>query len=238
MNYQKGIAPIIILLFVVIVAGGIFVWQYLGEEEGSETLEIERKDGLITPAQVATEMMEILIKKVEEMAEKEGIEFKITEEEKEDLKDEIWQRTGEEEPVAMTEAELEGLKIEMEGIIWAMAEVIIQKEKARIMARDSTRKADMRQIVTAQEMYYGGGDWRYYQSDGKTWPSAIGSYMPKVPTDPLEDTKTPYTWVDNTDDDQKFCVYATLERGGWYGASHEGNYECSDVKPTLNDCCF
>ena len=111
-------------------------------------------------------------------------------------------------------------------------------EDARAKARDATRKTDMRMMVTAQEMYYGGGDWYYYQSDGKTWPSAIGSYMMDVPTDPLEDVKTPYVWVDNTSDDQKFCIYATLEDGEWYTASHKGNYNCSDVKPTLNDCCF
>jgi len=228
----------IIIILIVLVGGGYFGWQYLGgKKEKVETLEIEIKDGLITPVQVVTEMMEMLIREVEKKAEKEGIEFKITEEEKEELKDEIWQRTGKEEPVAMTEAELEGLKIEIEGIIWAMAEVIIQKEKARVMARDATRKADMRMIVTAQEMYY-GFDWHYYQSDGKIWPSAIGSYMMDVPTDPLEDTETPYVWVDNTNDDQKFCIYATLEDKGWHTASHKGNYTCSDIKPTLNDCCF
>ncbi len=227
----------IIIILVILIGGGYFIWQYLGEEEG-ETLEIERENGLIAPTQVATEMMEMLIKKVEEKAEKEGIEFKITEDEKEELKNEIWQRTVKEEPIAMTEAELEGLKIEMESIIWTMAEVIVQQEKAKIMVRDVTRKSDMRMIVTAQEIYYGGGDWCYYQSDGKTWPSSIGSYMMDVPIDPLEDTKTPYVWVDNTSDDQKFCIYATLEGGEWHTASHKGNYTCSDARPTLDDCCF
>ncbi len=109
--------------------------------------------------------------------------------------------------------------------------------EARKAARDAMRKADMRMIATAQEMYY-GEDWRYYQSDGTTWPASIGTFMAETPTDPLEDIKTPYVWVNNTGDDQKFCVYATLGKGGWYVASHEGNYECSDVKPTLDDCCF
>ncbi|MFH1423546.1 MAG: hypothetical protein ABIG29_01130 [Candidatus Nealsonbacteria bacterium] len=109
--------------------------------------------------------------------------------------------------------------------------------EARGKARDAVRKADMRQIVTAMEMYYGMENV-YYTNSGTSWPSAIGTYMPNIPTDPLKDTETPYVWVDNTGNNQKFCVYATLEDGKWYTSSYNGNYTCLDVKPTLNDCCF
>ena len=230
MNNQAFSKIWIVVILMIFVAGGFFAWQYFGEQ---------KKEGeLITPAQAIIELMEMLEKEVERKAEKEGIElFKITEEKREELKEEIRQKMGQKGLKSITKEELEELKTEMKGVIYFMVEVLVLKEKTRIKARDVTRKADMRMIVTAQEMYY-GVDWHYYQSDGTTWPSSIGTYMVETPTDPLEDTKTPYVWVDNTGDDQKFCVYATLEEGGWYAGSHKGIYECSDTKPTPDDCCF
>lgn len=112
--------------------------------------------------------------------------------------------------------------------------VLVSMGGARASARDATRKADMRQIITAQEMYYGEND-AYFTDAGTTWPAAIGTYMPKTPTDPGTGT---YVWINNTTDDQKFCAYATLESGGYYTASYAGNFECADATPTLTDCCF
>ncbi len=116
--------------------------------------------------------------------------------------------------------------------------VLVSMGGARKSARDATRKADMRQIITAQEMYYGAND-AYYTS--ATWPTTIAdgdsTYMASVPTDPGSNT---YVWVDNTGDAQSFCAYATLETPDtttYYTASHAGNFECTTV-PTLADCCF
>src|SRR3989304_5872410 len=83
--------------------------------------------------------------------------------------------------------------------------VLVSMGGARKSARDGVRKADMRQIITAQEMYYGAND-AYYTS--ASWPTAISTYMPKTPTDPGSGT---YVWTNNTGDAQKFCAYATLE---------------------------
>lgn len=112
--------------------------------------------------------------------------------------------------------------------------VLVSMGGARKSARDATRKADMRQIITAQEMYYGAND-AYYTS--ASWPTAIGTYMPKVPTDPGGST---YFWANNTGDAQKFCAYVTLEGVSpttYYTASQLGNFSCTDVVPTLADCC-
>jgi len=111
--------------------------------------------------------------------------------------------------------------------------VLVSMQGARRSARDSRRKADMRQIITAQEMYYGTNDV-YYTNAGTTWPTAIGTYMPKTPTDPGSGT---YVWINNTGDAQKFCAYATIEAGGYYTASNAGNFACAQL-PTLADCCF
>lgn len=114
--------------------------------------------------------------------------------------------------------------------------VLVSMGGARKSARNATRKADMRQVITAQEMYYGESD-AYFTDAGATWPAAIGTFMPKTPTDPGTGT---YVWINNTSDDQKFCAYSTLETSptSYYVASHAGNFECSDAVPTLADCCF
>lgn len=113
--------------------------------------------------------------------------------------------------------------------------VLVSMGGARKSARDATRKADMRQIITAQEMYYGAND-AYFTDSGATWPTAISTYMSKTPTDPGSGA---YVWKDNTADAQKFCAYATLETSpvAYYSASHAGNFQCT-VAPTLADCCF
>ena len=112
--------------------------------------------------------------------------------------------------------------------------VLVSMGGARKSARDGVRKADMRQIITAQEMYYGASD-AYLTS--ASWPTAIGTYMTKMPSDPGSGT---YVWVNNTTDAQKFCAYATLETtpASYYSASQAGNFSCSDAAPTLADCCF
>ena len=114
--------------------------------------------------------------------------------------------------------------------------VLVSMGGAKKSARDGVRKADMRQIITAQEMYYGAND-AYFTS--ASYPTAIGTYMPKTPTDPGTGT---YVWIDNTADAQKFCAYATLEVPSspttYYSASNAGNFTCSDAVPTLADCCF
>lgn len=114
--------------------------------------------------------------------------------------------------------------------------VLVSMGGARKSARDGVRKADMRQIITAQEMYYGAND-AYYTDAGTTWPAAISTYMPKTPKDPGTGT---YVWVNNTSDAQKFCAYATLETTpvSYYTASNAGNFTCTDAAPTLADCCF
>ena len=115
--------------------------------------------------------------------------------------------------------------------------VLVSMGGARKSARDAVRKADMRQIISAQEMYYGTND-AYLTSSGAPFPAAISTYMPKTPSDPGTGT---YVWVSNTADDQKFCVYATLETPTapttYYVASHSGNFSCSDAVPSLGDCC-
>ncbi len=108
--------------------------------------------------------------------------------------------------------------------------VLVSMGGARRSARDAVRKADMRQLVTAQEMYNGTND-AYYTS--ATYPGSISTFMPKTPTDPGSNT---YKTITNVGDSTKFCYYATLEAGGFYAASHVGNVTRS-TEPTTLDLC-
>jgi len=100
------------------------------------------------------------------------------------------------------------------------------------IARDRSREQDIKAIVMAQFLHH--AETGAFLTSA-TWPSQIGSYTTKTLIGSWDEN---YVWVDNTKDDQKFCVYAILEKGGWYAASHQGSFECIDTVPTLNDCCF
>lgn len=98
--------------------------------------------------------------------------------------------------------------------------VLVSMGGARKSARDAVRKADMRQLVSAQEIYYGDNNVFLATS---TYPGNIGTAMPTTPKDP--NGGGAYGFVDNTGDPQKFCYYATLENTAtFYTASHAGNF--------------
>ena len=116
--------------------------------------------------------------------------------------------------------------------------VLVSLGGAREKARDARRESDIRQIGLAMEMDY-DDDQAYLTS--ATMPTAIGSYMSSVPTDPQG---SGYGWVDNTGNDQAFCCYATLEQdsattgNSIYFASSEKGTKLLDqaAAPTLTTC--
>ncbi|MDP2926681.1 MAG: type II secretion system protein [bacterium] len=117
------------------------------------------------------------------------------------------------------------------AIIGVLASIVlVSMGGARAKARDAVRQADMRQVGSAMELYYGDLD-KYLQ--GASAPTAIGTYMPILPKDPK--TKASYGWVDNSSDDQKFCLYGTMENKGtctttrYYAISHKGTAENCDT---------
>ncbi|MBI4359063.1 MAG: type II secretion system protein [Candidatus Nealsonbacteria bacterium] len=124
------------------------------------------------------------------------------------------------------------------AIIGVLASIVlVSMGGARSKARDAVRQADMRQVGSAMELYYGDLD-KYLQ--GASAPTAIGTYMPVAPKDPK--TKAAYGWVDNSSDDQKFCLYATMENKGtctttrYYAISHKGTAEACDVSSWTVAC--
>ena len=93
--------------------------------------------------------------------------------------------------------------------------VLVSLGGARANARDAVRQSDLRQVSTAMELCYddascGSAVGQYLTNAGPAVP-AIGTFMATVPSDP---GSTSYVWINNTSDNQDFCIYATLEKTG------------------------
>lgn len=90
--------------------------------------------------------------------------------------------------------------------------VLVSLGGARANARDARRSADIRQFSMAMELCYndatcGSGAYAYLTS--AAIPTAVGSYMAVVPSNPSGGS---YGWVGNIAVSQDYCVYAVLER--------------------------
>lgn len=134
--------------------------------------------------------------------------------------------------------------------------VLVSLGDARKKARDAVRQSDIRQIVSAQEMYYGDEE-RYLKNDGSgDGTPAVSTYLHAL-DDPQEPDQH-YTWVNNTgaldcdvtpdmdtDAGEWFCAYAALEEGktstdtAYFCASHRGTKKLapSANPPTTNTLC-
>lgn len=130
--------------------------------------------------------------------------------------------------------------------------VLVSMGGARSKARDAQRQSDTRQVVTAQEMYY--GDNGSYFATGTT--AAATSTLVEV-TGYLDELSTPsaageYIWNDNAftpgtgcTAGEFFCACAQMENEGsctnvkFFCASEKGTKEICDTLPTYadaNDC--
>jgi len=120
------------------------------------------------------------------------------------------------------------------AIIGILATIIlVSMGGARGKARDARRESDVRQIALAMEMYYDDVS-HYLTNAGPAVPGSISTYLNQTPKDPQDPTKT-YVWKDNTANDQKYCVYAALESGKFFGASAKGT-RILDAAPADLDC--
>ena len=127
--------------------------------------------------------------------------------------------------------------------------VLVSMGGARSKARDVKRLADMRQIVSAEEMVMGDDDqYTLVPSTGNVSLTQIAAsstgvvYLTPFPKDPVATAS--YKQVTNTGTQQKFCFYAALENtaGGcasttFYVASYKGTgYVCGATGPSTLEC--
>ncbi len=121
--------------------------------------------------------------------------------------------------------------------------VLVSLGGARSRARDARRQADMRQLITAQEMVMSDDEAYYATTSSSTGiPSIVNTsgteYFPAT-NDPSPATQG-YNWLDNsgcTPAGQFFCAYANLENGDYFVSSEKGTRELASV-PTDGCACF
>lgn len=122
--------------------------------------------------------------------------------------------------------------------------VIVSMGGARAKARDASRQANMRAIITAMEQVMGDTD--AYTSitvdaSNNVTNAGIGTYLTPFPTDPQS---AAYKAIANAADLQKFCVWSTLENKGtcsttrYFVASYKGSREVCNAAPANLECGF
>ena len=98
---------------------------------------------------------------------------------------------------------------------------ILALNNARMLARDARRKADLRQIRTALEMYYDvndkypraggcsyGTNCYIYSTNAGNWFAALSPYLAKAPRDPINNIAGP--WYDG----QYSYIYGNVSADG------------------------
>lgn len=118
--------------------------------------------------------------------------------------------------------------------------VLVSLGTARAKARDARRKADIRQISLAMEMYY---DENQQYTTSASMPSQIGNYLNPTPDDPQGGD---YGWVDNTaacgtySAGDWYMTWAELEVGGAAGdyfiASQNGTHQADNTTTIAGNC--
>ena len=126
-------------------------------------------------------------------------------------------------------------------------------QAAQISARDNQRMEDMRKLAMAQQSQFMFGG-KYYtcglaagDCGGKPfgYPAQIGSFL-VTSQDPSYGQKFRpvcgndyiYCGLNNAPYPQFFCYYAKLEAGGYYTASHAGNFKRSTAPKIFEDCAL
>lgn len=116
-------------------------------------------------------------------------------------------------------------------------------------AKDEKRKTDMRQLSDAQKAWFAANE-KYYtcglaggDCGGKVrgYPVQIGDLSP-TPQDPsglsagICGKDYVYCGLNNASYSHFFCYYAKLESGGYYTASHEGNFLRKTLPKIFEEC--
>lgn len=99
--------------------------------------------------------------------------------------------------------------------------VLVAMSSVRAKARDARRENDLREIGLAMKMAH-NDDQKYPQS--ATLTASIASskqtYVISTPHDPRPDTD--YVWLNNTGNDQIFCLSADLEKSSYFKCDQDG----------------
>ncbi len=113
------------------------------------------------------------------------------------------------------------------GILAAV--VLVSLNSARAKSRDARRLADVRQQMTALELYYndcnqypnGAGGLQIGDNNGCTGGVTFGNFMAQIPVDPLNAAPNVYTYTSNTPFNTYTLVFSLEgQSGGFAAGSH------------------
>jgi len=96
--------------------------------------------------------------------------------------------------------------------------VLVSMGSAREKMRDAQRMADLKKVSSVQQKYYDVSK-KFFTAVSQNNIPEMEAYFP-LTVDPKNNEPLVYKWVDNTADNQKFCLYAHMENPG----------SCSDVR--------
>lgn len=102
------------------------------------------------------------------------------------------------------------------GILSSLS--VVSLNSARQRARDAQRRADLRQVYTALQLYFDVQN-AFPDMSAAGWWSQISPYLLTQPVDPQ--TKLAYTAMDNSLALTQYCLYAKLETEAIYLISTE-----------------
>jgi len=115
-------------------------------------------------------------------------------------------------------------------VFYVFGQFQVGEERGKVR-RDAVRRQELIQIQMAQLRYHFETNTYYASAD---YPLSIGEYLKETPADPL--TGDPYGWINNTQDDQKYCVYANLEREGFWVIHNRGSGNLETEPLNFSDC--
>lgn len=120
--------------------------------------------------------------------------------------------------------------------------IVVSFGPPRKGAKDAKRQTDIKQISLAMDLCHddsdcGAGVNQYIlTTGGANVITTISTYLPSVPTDPVDSSPYQYTWIDNSADTTKYCVYTKLEApvtDTWIAASHKGTRMGLTINPSI-----
>lgn len=122
--------------------------------------------------------------------------------------------------------------------------ILVSFGPPRKEARDAKRQADIKQIGFAMGLCYDdsncGAGANQYPITGTAVQNIDTDedpcYLCPVPDDP---SGGDYTWIDNSGNTRKYCVYVKLEAPAtdtWIAASHQGTRMDLHTEPSTVDC--
>lgn len=104
------------------------------------------------------------------------------------------------------------LLVVLSALIIVAGIVLVNVRSAKKKANDAKRISEMKQVISAQELYYTKYG-KYFTTSTQDGIPQIEDFLPTL-QDPRYPYHPNYKWLSNLDCEEKFCAFAVLEERG------------------------